>query len=260
MLKIRSVPAVLALLVQGAAFITVLVFLAAVNQGVGELFETDKVVPVYVLVLMQALFAALYSDWFRMADWWRWIHLCFPLVVWAMFNAHIPSELYLIGFAVSVSLYWTTFKTQVPFFPSAPRVWREVTQLVPQATPLRLIDIGSGLGDMPMHIAKSRPSSHVEGIEIAPLPWLISVLRAKFRRSGVSFQLGDYRALNFADYDVIFAYLSPAAMLALWDKAQHEMRPGSLLISLDFDIPGVQPNRCIQAEHGSSALYVWEMA
>jgi hypothetical protein len=110
-----------------------------------------------------------------------------------------------------------------------------------------------------MHIAKSRPRSHVEGIEIAPLPWLISVLRAKFCRSGVRFSLGDYRALNFADYDVIFAYLSPAAMLALWDKAQLEMRPGSLLISLEFDIPGVHPSRCVQAEQGSPALYVWEM-
>jgi hypothetical protein len=183
----------------------------------------------------------------------------FPLAVWVLFSWHQPSEWYLLGFALSVSLYWTTFRTQVPFYPSRPVVWQQVSQLLPDGKPLRLLDIGSGLGDMPMHIAKSRPSSQVEGIEIALLPWLISVLRAKFFRSGVRFSLGDYRALNFADYDVIFAYLSPAAMLGLWDKAQLEMRSSSLLIRLVFDIPGGHPSRCVQAEQGSPALYVWEM-
>ncbi len=249
MLKLRSVPAAMALLVQCAAGLTVLIVSGALPVAT----------PLFVLVLMQGLTAALCSACLGMASWWRWIHVFFPLAVWALLSWQLPSELYLLGFALSVSLYWTSFRTQVPFFPSRPVVWQQVAQLLPPNQALRLIDIGSGLGDMPMHIAKSSPSSRVEGIEIAPLPWLISVLRAKFRRSGVSFKLGDYRALNFAHYDVIFAYLSPAAMLALWDKAKLEMRPGSLLISLEFDIPGVQPSHCIQSEHGSPALYVWAM-
>ena len=135
-------------------------------------------------------------------------------------------------------------------------VWQQVAQLLGPNQVLCLIDIVSGLGDMPMHIAKLRPSSQVEGIEIAPLPWLISVLRAKFRRADVRFKLGDYRNLNFAHYDLIFAYLSPAAVLALWDKAQLEMRPGRLLISLEFDIPGVQPSCCLESNASLSKLYV----
>ena len=249
MLKLRSMPAAMALLVQCAAGLTLLTTSDALPVAM----------PLFVVMLMQGLMAALYGACLGMASWWRWIHAFFPFAVWAMFSWHLPSEWYLLGFALSVSLYWTSFRTQVPFFPSRPVVWQQVAQLLPPNQALRLIDIGSGLGDMPMHIAKSSPSSQVEGIEIAPLPWLISVLRAKLRRSGVSFKLGDYRALNFAHYDVIFAYLSPAAMLALWDKAQLEMRSGSLLISLEFDIPGVQPSRCLQSEQGSPALYVWEM-
>jgi SAM-dependent methyltransferase len=243
-------PAVMAVLVQCAAGITLLTVFGALPVAL----------PLWAGILLQGLLAAAYGAYLGMASWWRWIHAIFPLAVWAMFSWHLPSEWYLLGFALSVSLYWSSFKTQVPFFPSRPVVWQQVAQLLAPHQALRLIDIGSGLGDMPLHIAKSKPRCQVEGIEIAPLPWLISVLRAKIRRSGVSFKLGDYRALNFADYDVIFAYLSPAAMLALWDKAQLEMRPGSLLISLEFDIPGVQPSRCIQSEHGSTALYVWEMA
>jgi SAM-dependent methyltransferase len=240
-------PAAMALLVQCAAGLTLLILSAALPVAM----------PLMVGVLLQGLLAALYGACLGMASWWRWIHAFFPLAVWAMLSWQLPSDLYLLGFALSVSLYWTSFRTQVPFFPSRPLIWQQVSQLLAPNQALRVIDIGSGLGDMSMYLAQSKPSSQVEGIEIAPLPWLISVLRAKFRRSGVSFMLGDYRALNFAHYDVIFAYLSPAAMLALWDKAQLEMRPGSLLISLEFDIPGVQPSRCIEPSASSPKLFVW---
>ncbi len=250
----------MALMVQCAACITVLILSFATHLGAAVFLHADFVTPVFVVVLMQSFWATLYCTWFRMASWWRWIHLFFPITVWVMFSWHIPSEIYLLGFAVCVSLYWTTFRTQVPFYPSRPIVWQQVTQLISEENPVRLIDIGSGLGDMSMHISRFRPNSHVEGIEIAPLPWFLSVVRAKIRRSSAVFKLGDYRALNFAHYDVIFAYLSPAAMLVLWEKAQHEMQTGSLLISLEFQIPGVPPTLCIEPNEKSAKLYVWKIA
>jgi hypothetical protein len=258
--KLRLVPSALAIVVQCVALLTVILFLGAVSAGTSVYFNVNLLIPTFVLVLMQASFAALYSKLFGMASWWRWIHLGFPLAVWLMSSWHISNELYLVGFVISLSLYWTTFRTQVPFFPSRPIVWQEVAKLIPQDKPVRLIDIGSGLGDMPMHIAKSRPDCHIEGIEIAPLPWLISLVRAKFRRSSVVFKLGDYTALNFSNYDVIFAYLSPAAMLALWEKANLEMLPGSMLISLEFDIPGIKPSFCIEPNAYSPKLYVWKIS
>lgn len=257
--KIRLVPAALAILIQCAAFIAVILSSWAISLVAAVYFNTDLILPIYVLVLMQALAAALFSYLVGMASWWRWIHLCFPIAVWVMSNWHVPNELYLAGFVISLSLFWTTFRSQVPFFPSRPIVWQQVAKLIPQDKPLRLIDIGSGLGDMAMHIAKFRPDGHVLGIEIAPLPWLISYVRAKIRRSTAMFSLGDYRALDFADYDVIFAYLSPAAMLALWEKAHQEMLPGSMLISLEFEIPGVTPSFCIEGDKHSPMLYVWKI-
>jgi predicted O-methyltransferase YrrM len=124
---------------------------------------------------------------------------------------------------------------------------------------MRIIDIGSGLGDMSMYIAKLRPDCSVEGIEIAPLPWLISIVRAKLNRSKVDFRIGDYRLLNFANYDLIFAYLSPAAMSDLWQKAQKEMRSGTLLVSYEFDVEGVESTDMIQSGENEKMLYIWEI-
>ncbi len=258
--KIRLVPATLAVLVQCAALITMLVSSWAIYLAAAVYFNTDLSFPILTLVLMQAFLAATFSYLAGMASWWRWIHLFFPIAIWGMSNWHVPNELYLTGFIISLSLFWTTFRSQVPFFPSRPIVWQQVARLMQQNKPVRMIDIGSGLGDMSMHIAKVRPDSHIEGIEIAPLPWLVSFVRARIRRSSAVFKLGDYRELDFANYDVIFAYLSPAAMLALWEKSRQEMLPGSLLISLEFEIPGVTPSLCIAGDKHSPMIYVWQIS
>lgn len=209
------------------------------------------------LVLLQAVAATMLSLVMGMATWWRYIHFCFPLALYFCADLPIPDEFYLVSFLFTLALFWTTFRSQVPFFPSFPTVWKQVAELLPEAQSLKLIDIGSGLGDMPMYIAKVRPNSLVEGIEVAPLPWAISYFRSKMARSRAAFKLGDYNALNFADYDVVFAYLSPAAMVDLWAKAKDEMRSGSILISLAFEVPGVQPSMMLKANENSPSLYVW---
>lgn len=255
----RLKPSTLAVIVQCAAFMTILALTQLSLIFSGSSFKPGVGLTLVELVMMQSVLASALSYCLNMAVWWRWIHLFFPLAMFAMSRWQLPNEFYFVGFVISLSLFWTTFRSQVPFYPSRPAVWKQVAKLMPIDNQVRLIDIGSGLGDMSMHIAKVRPDCLIEGIEIAPLPWLISSVRAKISRSKATFTLGDYHALNFADYDIIFAYLSPAAMLALWKKASKEMRSGSLLISLEFDIPDVKPSIKIAGTHNSPDIYVWKI-
>ena len=251
--RLRLVPAAQAILVQCASL--VLVFLCILVVG----FFAPLHFSIFSLLLMQALIATGFCILFGMARWWRWINFFFPLALWGMSLWQVPNEVYLIGFLISLSLFWTTFRSQVPFYPSRPSVWRMVAELTPQDKPIRMIDIGSGLGDLSMHVAKVRPLGQIEGIEIAPLPWLISKLRARLTGSKAIFKLGDYHQLDFSKYDVVFAYLSPAAMPALWQKAQQEMRAGSLLMSYEFEIVGVKPSFCIESAAKTSMIYAWKM-
>lgn len=257
--KINLKPATLAVFIQAAALCTVLSLLWAVNL---QSFYVLNAAPNWFLsfvVLLHAALAVWFANMANMAKWWRWIHFVFPLAVWVMSQWHVPNVVYLIGFLLSLGLYWTTFRTQVPFFPSNAAVRQQVLSLIPSHKSQRIIDIGSGLGDMSMSIADARPECVVEGIEIAPFPWLISLVRTKFRGSKAKFLIGDYRSLDFADYDLIFAYLSPVAMPDLWKKARAQMRMGTLLISYEFEIPGVPPTKIIQPSDSERMLYVWEI-
>jgi len=257
--NIRLVPATLAILVQCAALISVIALSWLISLVSAVYFLNSLSFTLFTLVIMQAVLASLFSYLLCMASWWRWIHFSFPLAMFGMSIWQVPSEFYLAGFIISLSLFWTTFRSQVPFFPSRPIVWQQVAKVIPQNKPVRLIDIGSGLGDMAMHMGKLRPESRIEGVEIAPLPWFISYVRAKISRSSAVFKMGDYRTLDFANYDVIFSYLSPAAMRSLWEKASQEMQPGSMLISLEFEIPDVAANMRIEGSNDSPMIYVWKI-
>jgi hypothetical protein len=259
---LNKIPALLALLVQGLSLGLIWLYANMGGESPNSLFKLDLTFYIFSLVLLQSMIATTLATCAGMAVWWRWIHFFFPIALWLMSIVQVPSSVYLLGFIFTLALYWTTFKTRVPFYPSRPAVWHALYQYMQQHSahqPLRMIDIGSGLGDLSMYVAQKRPNDVVEGIEIAPLPWLISKVRSRIKASNARFSIGNYEKLNFADYDIVFAYLSPAAMPNLWKKASQEMRKGSVLISLEFDIPEALPPHVIHTGKSTPKLFVWRM-
>ena len=132
--------------------------------------------------------------------------------------------------------------------------------MLPESLPFRFIDLGSGLGGLLFYLEARFPLGHFYGTEIAPAPWLISRVRAWIKRSGVVFMRRDYAALDLADYDVVFAFLSPAAMPGLWQQAQRQMRSGSLFVSLSFSVDVRKPDHVVMLAEGERhTLYAWRM-
>ncbi len=249
--KIWRTPSIQAALIQSIAFVAVLL-LAYLLTKVGVS------VSVGAAALLQGALAATLTYLRRLASWWCAIQFLLPIALLATLSLQLPPALFLVAFIFLLGLYWSTFRTQVPFYPSGPKVWEAVAALLPAQRPVRLIDIGSGLGGLVLNLARGRPDCAVTGIELAPLPWAISCLRAYLSGSRARFVRGDYENLNFRDYDMVFAYLSPAAMAALWRKAQAEMRSGAVLLSYEFLIDARAPDRTIAATVGGPALYLWQ--
>lgn len=244
-------PAIQALLIQCAAFLLAFVILI----GVAVVIQVNA--GVWVGALVQGAIAAVISRWRRLAIWWLYIQFLFPMASVMMHSLHFPPEIFLIAFVFFVTLYWTTFRTQVPFFPSGRVAWDAVVDALPKDRPIRFIDIGSGLGGLVLDLSMRLPESVFEGVEVAPLPWFISRFRGWITKNHGRFMLGNYERLDFAEYDVIFAYLSPAAMPSLWEKAAIEMRHGSLLLSYEFPISGTVPDFISTQASGGPSLYGW---
>jgi SAM-dependent methyltransferase len=249
-LRLLRAPAVRALLCQCAAFpLTLLAVFLLARAGAQ---------PSYLAAaLLQGGFAALLTWRWRLAWWWIAIGLLFPAALYGARGLQLPPWLFLSVFLFMLVLYWSTFRTQVPYYPSGKTAWAAVAGQLPQDRPLAFIDIGSGLGGLVLDLARRRPDAQATGIELAPLPWLASYLRARMQGSRARFIRGDYEALDFGQYDAVFAYLSPAAMTALWRKARREMRPGSMLMSYEFAIQEAPPGDALFLQDTGRTLYIW---
>lgn len=211
-------------------------------------------------VLVQGAIAALISVWMRQPAWWPPLHALFLPAILLAGTVTLPAWLYLVAFLTLALFYWSTFRTRVPLYLSDRKAWRAVEPLLPKDRTFQFIDVGSGLGGVPLYLESRFPSGRFFGTEIAPAPWLISHLRARFRRSRVTFMRRDYTTLDLTHYDVVFAFLSPAAMPALWQQAQAQMKSGSLFISLSFAVQARAPDREISLAAGDRhTLYAWEM-
>lgn len=248
---------------QAPALRALLLFaLALVGANVLDvLFQRAGLAPLSPLqtALLHGVMAALLARLCRMAIWWWLILLVFPVAALGVAQLHVPPWVFLAVFLFMLVLFWSTFRSQVPFYPSGQRAWDAVAGLLPEGRPIRFMDIGSGLGGAVLDLSRRRPESEFTGIEIAPLPWLVSRVRAMLAGDRCRFVRGDYLRLDFGDYDVVFAYLSPAAMEALWHKARAEMRPGTLLLSYEFHIPGAPPDVVVAPEGGGRVLHGWRM-
>ncbi len=247
-------PAIRALLLQLLAFpLTLATVWLLARAGLAQSWLSVAVV--------QGAWAAGLSWRAGLASWWRAIQFLFPPVLLLARQAAdalaLPPAAFLAIFLFMLLLYWSTFRTQVPYYPSGRGVWDEVARRLPADRPLRIVDIGSGLGGLVLALARRRPDCEVSGIELAPLPWLASLLRARIAGSRARFLRGDYESLNFGNFDVVFAYLSPAAMPRLWSKAAAEMRPGAVLLSYEFAIAGREPDERVVTTDSRKILYIW---
>lgn len=247
------VPAVQALFFQVLTFFIVLLITRSVGSILGITMH------ILFIAFLQGSIAAAFSYWRGLASWWIAIQFFFPFILFFGLFLQLPPTLFLFAFLIFLFLYWSTFRTQVPFYPSNLAVWNAVAELLPIDKRVHLIDIGSGLGGLVLNLSRRRPDSHFLGIEIAPLPWLVSMLRARLTRSPAHFMRGDYGRLNFSEYDIVFAYLSPVAMPALWEKARTEMRSGAMLFSYEFPIPQVEATFTITPAANNPKIYAWRM-
>ena len=245
--KRRQPPAVEAGLTQAAAAAVALVILAA---GV------DMTPAQWALV--QGAIAMRIATLFGAARWWPPLHLLFvPCLVWAQMLTVSPLW-WGAAFTTLLVVYGSTFRTQVPLFLTAHQVRAHLSALLAPGRALRFIDLGCGLGTVIAALKRLRPECEFDGVELAPLPFLVSRLVAG--RAGCHVWRRDLMAVDLSGYDVVYAFLSPAPMSELWAKAQSEMRPGSLFVSLGFVVPHAEPQQVIHVSGASRhTLYVWRM-
>lgn len=193
-------------------------------------------------------------------DWWLIFHGLLPLALFAAGGLNLSSSWYLIGLLFLLGLFFPVVRQGAPFFLSSPKATQELAQLLAgqaSAGPLRVLDCGCATAGLLVGLARALPNAELVGAETAPISFWIARLRA----SGVAnltVLYRDFWAIDFSSYSVIYAFLAPPPMSALWEKFSREARPGALLISNSFAIANVKPEQIIEVDdRRRTRLYVY---
>lgn len=227
--------------------------------GVAALITMEHALPWLAFAGIQGASAAVLSMLAKQPRWWWGLHLIFmPALVLAR-GVNVDAAWFLVAFVVLALLYWNSARGQVPLYLSNAMTARAVLALLPQNRPATLIDAGCGTGSLLARVARARPDCRVIGLENAPLPWLVAWVRTgRLRNCHVRF--GNLWASSFAEADVVYAFLSPVPMPRLWEKLCAQMKPGTMLVSNSFDVPGVVPEQVVEvADRRGTRLFCYRI-
>lgn len=141
-------------------------------------------------------------------------------------------------------VYWSLRNGIVPM-PTASKVKRALfEQALPKEVPGIIYELGSGWGTLAFPLAKHYPRHQIFACESSIVPYAVSKIAALFmRRKNLFLLRKDFFKINLNDGGLIICYLYPEAMRKLKEKFKNELKPGALILTHTFAIPGWEPSR-----------------
>lgn len=152
---------------------------------------------------------------------------------------------------IMAALVWTLriLLRGAPYMPSKPQAITEQVKLSGAAPGKKIAEIGSGDGRVAIALAQA--GATVDGYENNPV--LVRKSRRAAERAGVgelvTFHRRDLWKVNYAGYDAVVVFGFTYLMKRLSKKLAREMKPGTIIVSNAFKIPGWTP-----VEQGKSVL------
>jgi SAM-dependent methyltransferase len=158
---------------------------------------------------------------------------------------YILLAILIIFYPVWFSYEYYQLKTGVAVFPTMGPMRRKIIENINQihatsnVRPFRILDLGSGSGQLTWHIARAMPGVEVLGVEFAPIPYLRSVLRQKlWGPKNLYYRRGDFMQEDISNIDIIVTYLVGGLMNKVSEKLRRELKPGAVIMAATFPLRG----------------------
>jgi hypothetical protein len=149
---------------------------------------------------------------------------------------------WLLPLALLAVAYPVRAWSDAPLFPTGAAALDGLEELIDLPANARVLDAGCGLGHGLQALRRAWPRARLEGIEWSrPWHWL-----AALRCPWATIRQGDMWAQSWEGHDLVYLFQRPESMPRAVEKAQREMRPGTWLVSLEFEAKGLRPHARLQ--------------
>lgn len=160
-----------------------------------------------------------------------------------------------------VQLFYIVFGGYAPFFLTKNKVLKRIIDEEKFNDNDAVYELGSGSAGFLKAVEKKYPNiKKLIGIEYFFLPYIMGKIQLSLQRSKIKIVKENFFYTNLKDADVIYCFLNKQSMAKLKDKFLNECRPGARIISYQFSLPDVEPEKIIDLSNNKKdRIYFYKM-
>lgn len=210
-----------------------------------------------ILFLCFALVAGMLAYLFSLPAIWVGVNAVAVPVSIGVLGFNLPGWIPLCIVMPLVLIHGPAFWMRVPYYPTHVEMYAKIADELPDSKNFNFIDLGCGVSGLLIYLAKGRPLGTYTGVEISILPYVISKLKALiFGRGKVKIRFKSIWSCSLGEFDYVYAFLSPAPMPRLWEKAKNEMKKGTIFITNSFPVGEIADKKIDIGREKSGTIYI----
>jgi len=190
------------------------------------------------------------------ASRWRQVFIAggFPLSAMLLVGpAGLPAATWLLPLGLLLLLYPLGAWRDAPLFPTPPGALAGLAAAVPLPPGAVVLEAGCGLGHGLRALREQYPQARLQGLEFSrPL-----ALACRWRCRFASVRRGSLWDADWSPFRMVYLFQRPESMARAGAKAAAELPAGAWLVSLEFPVPGWQPQARLESVAGKP---VWAYA
>ncbi|MCL5011984.1 MAG: class I SAM-dependent methyltransferase [Patescibacteria group bacterium] len=182
---------------------------------------------------------------------------------WSYFFLILSGVISLLGIIYILQTLWRTLlKKEAPYIPSPLDTAQQLAQHIIIPAKGVVYDLGCGDGRLLRALYNTFPHATYRGIEHELAPYVLFRWHNRnIPKEYLSIKREDFFKTNISSATHVLTYLFPHIMDKLLSKFEKELKPGTLVISVDFAFSKKQPKEIINLETHTTRgkrLYVYE--
>ncbi|WP_027014424.1 class I SAM-dependent methyltransferase [Comamonas composti] len=173
-------------------------------------------------------------------NWWRRLLIAsgFPLSWIVLWAGSLPTWSWLLLLGLLALVYPLNAWRDAPLYPTPQNALEGLAQIAPLPEGAAVLDAGCGLGHGLQALRAQYPQARLHGLEWSwPLRWMCAV-----RCPWAQVRRADIWLADWSGYAMVYLFQRPESMGRAAVKAVTELAPGAWVVSLDFQLPGLEPH------------------
>ena len=155
-----------------------------------------------------------------------------------------------VAIVLSIQFFYIALGGYAPFFLTKEKVMKKIIDEISFGDDEVVYELGCGNAGFLRAVEKKFPElKKLTGVEWFFFPYLIGSIQTSLKRSKIKILKKNFFEIDLEDADVVYCFLNKKTMRGLKDKFLRECKKGTQIISYQFTLPEIKPEKVIDLEN-----------